>query len=93
MKKTRNDLKLEDCYLFAINSPKDLARRLSTPSNQVSVADLRSLASDFGNFKLFKMGDRPIQEPKPRLQKIHLRVHKLLSKVAVPDYLHSAVRG
>jgi RNA-directed DNA polymerase len=27
------------------------------------------------------------------LQAIHLRVHRLLSKVAVPDYLHSAVKG
>jgi hypothetical protein len=36
---------------------------------------------------------RPIQWPKRRLQAVHARIHKLLSRVAVPAYLHSAVRG
>jgi hypothetical protein len=55
------------------------------------------LSRDVGNYRLFpKLLNgkiRDIQEPKRRLQKLHLRVHKLLSRVEVPSYLHSAVRG
>jgi len=79
--------------LIAIDSPKDLARRLSTKSLPLTVEDLHNLSGDAGNFKLYKIKERPIQEPKARLQAIHLRVHRLLSKVEVPDYLHSAVKG
>ncbi|MBB5054431.1 hypothetical protein HNQ36_004433 [Afipia massiliensis] len=94
MRKRRNDLRLDECFLFAIESPRDLARRLSTKSMQFSEADLLGLSAGIiGNYKLFKIDGRPIQEPKRRLQAVHLRVHRLLSKVAVPEYLHSAVRG
>lgn len=93
MKKRRNDLRIEDCFLYAIVSPKDLARRLSTAAHDVSVNDLANLSRGSINYKFFKIKGRSIQEPKARLQAIHLRVHRLLSKVAVPDYLHSAVRG
>jgi hypothetical protein len=90
--------KLSDCYLQAISSPADLARRLSTGTDIFSVAELRSLAKDEGNFHHFEIrkeakSSRPIQEPTRRLQQIHKRIHKLLARVEVPAYLHSAVRG
>lgn len=93
-KKPRTDLSLSLCWLYSISSPADLARRLSTRSQKLTVDDLLLL----GNYRLFSIVNdegkaRPIQWPKRRLQSVHARVHKLLSRVAVPNYLHSAVRG
>jgi reverse transcriptase-like protein len=92
-KKPRTNLPLSDCWLSAICSPSDLAWRL-----KLKVEDLSFLARDEGNYRLFEITNekgkaRPIQWPKRRLQIVHARVHKLLSRVAVPKYLHSAVRG
>jgi hypothetical protein len=94
----RKNLRLEDCGLYAVASPKFLAARLSTKHQQFSAADLQALANDSGNFKLWdkrnKDGSkRRIEEPKPLLQRIHKRVHILLSRIEVPSYLHSAVKG
>jgi hypothetical protein len=44
------------------------------------------------NYRLFTKDDRLIEEPKPRLKKIHTRIHKLLSRIEPPAYLHS-VKG
>jgi hypothetical protein len=93
MRKRLRNLTLEGCFLYAISSPKDLARRLSIKGKPIEVADLNELAADIGNYRIFKLAGRPIQQPKPGLQAVHLRVHRLLSRVEVPDYLHSAVRG
>jgi hypothetical protein len=97
-KKHRRDLPIAECWLYALASPADLARRLSTPKHQVTAADLSLLAKDTGNFRLFSITGangkpRQIQEPKRQLQWFHGRIHSLLSRVKVPDYLHSAVRG
>src|SRR6185437_15910064 len=98
IKKPRTNLLLSECWLYAIVSPSDLARRLSTRGNEVKVDDLSFFAKDAGNYRLFSIINekgkaRPIQWPKRRLQAVHARIHKLLSRVAVPKYLHSAVRG
>src|SRR5258708_165634 len=97
-RKQPTDLELSDCWLYAVASPADLARRLSTSENKLTVEDLRALAADAGNFRLFTLVNdkgkaRAIQWPKRWLQKIHARVHTLLSRVSVPQYLHSAVQG
>ncbi len=90
-------LPIRNCWLFAINSPADLARRLSIGTFQISPTELAALALDEGNYKLFSVNkegkERQVQEPKSKLQFIHLRVHKLLARVQVPEYLHSVVRG
>lgn len=96
-KKPRTNLSLSDCWLYAVNSPSDLARRLSK-GHKLKADDLSSFACDEGNYRLFEITNekgkaRPIQWPKRRLQIVHARVHRLLSRVAVPKYLHSAVRG
>jgi hypothetical protein len=98
VKKRRRDLPITECWLYAVTSPADLARRLSTQNTQVTAADLSLLAKDAGNFRLFPITDangktRQIQEPKRQLQWIHGRIHSLLSRVKAPDYLHSTVRG
>jgi len=97
-KRPRTDLPLSNCWLYAIDSPSDLARRLSGPGHKLTVDDLSFFARDTGNYRLFSIVNekgkaRPIQWPKRRLQAIHARIHRLLSRVAVPTYLHSAVRG
>lgn len=93
----RTSLKVEDCWLFAISSKLDFARRLSTEKSTVSVADLNWLSKDAGNFRLFSIRqgtkERDVQEPKRELQILHARIHKLLARVQVPNYLHSAVKG
>jgi hypothetical protein len=98
MKKRRTNLKLSECWLYATASRVDLARRLATPKHQIKAAELSILAKDAGNFRLFSQTNaagksREIQEPKRRLQWIHGKIHALLSRVEVPEYLHSAVRG
>jgi RNA-directed DNA polymerase len=81
--------RLEDCYLYAIASPADLAARLKS-----SVATLEQLAHDPNSYKVWTTETgRKIQEPKPALQRLHGRVHELLSRVEPPQYLHSSVRG
>ena len=96
-KRQRRPLQISECWLFAIDSKVDLARRLSMEGFKVAVADLERLSADAGNFKLFSIRqgnkERPVQEPKRELQRIHARIHKLLARVQVPEYLHSAVKG
>jgi RNA-directed DNA polymerase len=96
-KQKRQPLSIDKCWLFAISSKADLAYRLSTERHKISVNDLEQLSADAGNYRLFSIRqenkDRPVQEPKRDLQKLHIRIHKLLSRVQVPDYLHSAVKG
>lgn len=81
-------LKLENCYLFAIASPADLAARLGA-----SVAEIEELANA-NPYKFWTTAaGREIQEPKRPLQRLHGRVHELLARVEPPPYLHSSVRG
>ena len=90
-------LRIELCFLYAIVSPKDLARRLSTKYCDVTSEELEALARDAGNFNVFpsrKNGKvRMVQQPRLKLQRLHRRIHDLLSRVATPDYLRSAVAG
>jgi RNA-directed DNA polymerase len=92
----RKSLSLNECWLFAVASKKDLARRLSTEGFEVSVRDLDNLSRDDGNFRIFDIVQngkaRTVQEPRPMLQRLHTRVHRLLSRVEAPNYLHSTTR-
>ena len=85
---------IEQSWLYAIDSPRDLARRLSTKKQPVTVDELELLAGDVGNYKVFRnKKGRIVQEPRARLQQLHRYIHDLLSRIETPDYLHSAVRG
>ena len=89
-------LAIQDSWLFAVDSPKDLARRLSCKRFVVTADELNALALDEGNFKVYfpkKGKGREVQEPCRRLQKLHRRIHELLSKIQTPAYLHSAISG
>jgi RNA-directed DNA polymerase len=85
---------LNDCWLYAISSKKDLAHRLSTERIVLTEADLDVLVADAENYKLFTTKNgRDVQEPRRPLQYVHMRIHKLLARIETPDYLHSAIKG
>ncbi len=85
---TVTKLRLEDCHLYAVDSPADLARRLG-----ISVDALERLANGCDQYKLWTTDDgRDVEEPKRELQQVHAKVHKYLSRVCVPNYLHSPVK-
>jgi hypothetical protein len=86
---TLGTLALQDCHLYAIASPADLARRLGT-----TLAELEALAENEAAYKVWERRDgREVEEPVPRLQRIHARVHLYLARVLPPSYLHSTLRG
>lgn len=80
---------IERCHLFGIRSPHALANRLGWDLNK-----LDRLAS-YGGYRVYphKQTGRLIQEPGPALQSLHRQIHRYLSRVEVPAYLHSAVKG
>lgn len=89
---------LDQCALYKVTSPKMLVARLSVASLQYSVEELEALANGVNNYSVRIQQQagrkaRKIEEPKPRLQKLHGRVHALLSRVDLPDYVQSARRG
>lgn len=75
---------------YKITSPQMLADRL-----RVTLDELNELCAATNNYKRWtdKKTGRPIQEPKPKLDKVHKRVALLLAKIDTPNYLHSAIRG
>lgn len=84
---------IDQCWLYKVSSPAMLAERLGVP-----LTELESLAAGKSNYKFwYKVKDngkrRLIEEPKPNLQKLHYKVHIALSKVHLPDYVHSIRKG
>lgn len=75
---------------YKITSPQMLADRLRVPLDELN--DLCKAKDNYKRWTDRKTG-RPIQEPKPNLDKVHKRVARLLAKINTPDYLHSAIRG
>ncbi len=92
MKKRGKTYPIDQCRLYKITSPEDLATRLST-----SMEELEALAQNDGNYRVFPTGPkekpRTVEEPKAKLQRFHARIHVLLSRIEAPDYLHSAIKG
>lgn len=86
---TLGTLALQDCHLYAIASPADLARRLGT-----TIAELETLAESETAYRVWEKEDgREVEEPVRRLQRIHARVHRYLARVRPPKYLHSTIGG
>tara|TARA_R110000822_G_scaffold184513_4_gene323851 strand:- start:244 stop:1209 length:966 start_codon:yes stop_codon:yes gene_type:complete len=79
----------EQSHLYGIKSPQALANRLGWPLDK-----LRGLANS-GGYRVYnhKKTGREIQEPGAALQSLHRQIHKYLSRIKTPDYLHSAVKG
>lgn len=77
------------CHLFGIGSPRVLARRLGWELDK-----LDQLAAS-GQYRVYnhKKTGREIQEPNAALQSLHRQIHRYLSRIETPDYLHSAIKG
>lgn len=84
---------LNQSALYAVTSPAMLAKRLD-----MRLDDLERLANNTSNY-LIRSQDKPsggsriIEEPKANLQKVHGRVHRLLSRVNLPPHVHSVRKG
>ncbi|MBV4692561.1 reverse transcriptase family protein [Escherichia coli] len=78
-----------DSPFYKLKSKRKLANLLC-----VSLDDLYSLRKDEGNYSVFeqlsKKGKaRKIQKPLEKLELVHTRIASLLSRIALPEYLHS----
>ena len=90
MARLRRSYPRNQSRLFRVTSPSQLAERVD-----VAFADLEMLERASDNYIRWtdKKTGRPIQRPKPKLDRIHRRAAVLLPRMIVPDYLHSAVKG
>lgn len=88
MKYSGKRYSLDQCALYAIKSPAQLAQILRTP-----VGAIKRLAAASDNYIRFENHGRQIQDPKPLLKKTQKRIATLLARVETPAYLHSAVKG
>lgn len=64
----------------------------------LSVNELENLVKRPDNYRVFTIGKdkgkpRQVEEPKPRLERIHRRLFNLLRKIEPPEYLHSGIKG
>lgn len=73
--------------LYKVTSPRMLADRLLIPRGE-----LDALLRDADSYKRWidKKSGRAIQEPRPRLAKVHRRIATHLARIDTPSYLHSA---
>jgi RNA-directed DNA polymerase len=80
----------DQSFLYKVTSPQMLADRLC-----ISRDELNALVADPDPYKrwLDKKSGRMIQEPRPKLAKIHRRIAVLLARIDTPAYLHSAKKG
>lgn len=76
--------------LYKVTSPQMPANRLL-----ISREELDALLADADPYKRWidKKSGRAIQEPWPRLAKVHRRIATLLARIDTPPYLHSAKKG
>ena len=83
---------LDQCPFFKLYSVKRLCRLLGVNRGQ-----LNHLVSSEQNYNVFNKvvrgKVRTIEAPKLLLASVHSSIFKLLSRIHVPDYLHSGVRG
>lgn len=88
-KKMEMFIPCEQSHLYGINSIHLLAKKLG-----FSVADLERFAAH-SKYRVFnlKTSGRLVEEPPPILQSLHRKIHRYLSRIEAPNYLHSAIRG
>lgn len=79
----------EQSHLYGLQSPKVLAARLGW-----ELEKLEALA-EYATYRVFSLkdGGRVVEEPPAHLQSLHRQIHRYLSRIEVPEYLHSAVKG
>ncbi len=85
---------LHQCALYKLRNKRRLAALLglSLPKLQ-ELADLGD--DNYQQFEIKPVGrkPRPVQHPKERLDRVHVRLFELIRRIAPPPYLHSGIRG
>ncbi len=92
LKRKNKAYTLKDSGLYNISTKRKLEDRLNTP-----ISKLVSLADD-SNYRVFYIekpngSKREIQAPTLGLDIVQTRIASLLVRVAMPDYVHSGVKG
>lgn len=82
-----------DSPFYKLKSKRKLAELL-----RVSLSDLSGLKKDEGNYCIFeqlskKGKSRKIQKPLDKLDIVHTRIASLLSRITLPEYLHSGKKS
>lgn len=98
-RKPDNQIAINQCGLYKVGSPKRLALLL-----KIDVDDLNSLLAGSRNYRIFEIAQsvnpftgkvrkkRLVQEPMPKLRRLHNRLLGLLRRVQYPDYVQGAVK-
>jgi len=84
---------LDQSPIYKLKSRRQLAALFDMPLN-----DLERLAKRPDNYRIFTIGkdkgkSRKVEAPKARLERVHLRLFHLLTRIQPPSYLHSGVKG
>jgi len=79
--------------LYKLGNKRRLASILNT-----TFPELQKLVCRDDNYLTFEINPdsdkpRPVETPKPRMERIHRRLFNLLSRIEPPEYLHSGVKG
>lgn len=92
-RKPENKYDITQSPLYNLRSKKKLASLLNLPSYNALNTLLR-LEEPYRKFKIESKGKlRPIEVPSRTLLPIHNRLFALLTRIQLPDYLHSGVKG
>ncbi|EGQ7944619.1 RNA-directed DNA polymerase [Vibrio cholerae] len=90
MKKNKS-YKINQSPLYKLSSHKKLAACLGL-DNEKTLSNI--LQHGDNNYYVSTLpSGRVIEVPKPQLNRIHRRLNKLLTRIEVPDYLNSGVKG
>ena len=92
--KIHNQYQLESSPLYKVKSKKRLAKVLKiTLDNLMDLTSLKSPYSGYEKTNASSGKKRYIEEPCQPLKRVQIRIDYLLSKLEVPDYLHSPAKN
>ena len=83
-KKRTKNYPFQQSILYNLKSKNKLAKLLN-----ISLKDLKVIQGDEHYSCFVVSGGRSIQHPLDDLYKVHKFINKLLSRIELPDYLHS----
>lgn len=84
---------IEQSPFFKMGSPQRLAKVLGVDLNRLEEMANRPAAENYNLFSITRDDKkRSVQEPKVHVQRLHMRVCDLLTRIEPPEYLHSAIK-
>lgn len=84
---------LNQSALYNVQSKRKLGKLFNLSPSKIQKLSIRE--DNYLKYSIKKSGpkERKVQEPKPILKRIHVRLFKLLRKIEPPVYLHSGIKG